>query len=141
METSARTRLVEERKRHQWSRGEVATRLGTTQYNVSRWERGQTVPGSYFRAKLCNLFGKSVQELGLLEEPLPLPTTNEQAETGVALLPDVRAPWTVPYPRNRHFTGREDLLNQLAQQLSLEGYNSEVTTTLRAALTQPQAIS
>ncbi|MGH2508611.1 MAG: tetratricopeptide repeat protein, partial [Ktedonobacteraceae bacterium] len=112
------------------SQREVAARLGTTQHNVSRWERGQTVPSSYFRAKLCDLFGKSVQELGLLAEQ----PTSEKAEM------DVLALWTIPYPRNRHFTGREDLLNQLERQLSPQAHSASPTTTLRAALTQPQAI-
>jgi hypothetical protein len=39
--------------------------LGTTPGNVSRWERGITSPGPYFRRKLCELFGSSAQELGL----------------------------------------------------------------------------
>src|SRR5690348_13140003 len=62
----ARTQLVEARKRQQWSQQEVADRLGTTQHNVSRWERGETRPGAYFRAKLCALFGMSAEELDLL---------------------------------------------------------------------------
>ncbi|MFL5698426.1 MAG: tetratricopeptide repeat protein [Ktedonobacteraceae bacterium] len=47
--------------------------------------------------------------------------------------------WNVPYRRNPHFTGRDELLDQLTQQLSPEG-QKEGTTTRRAALTQPQAI-
>ncbi len=46
--------------------------------------------------------------------------------------------WTVPYPRNPLFTGRDDILNRLHQQLFTERHNE--TTTSKAALTQPQAI-
>jgi tetratricopeptide (TPR) repeat protein/nucleoside phosphorylase len=50
-----------------------------------------------------------------------------------------RAVWNVPYSRNPYFTGRDELLNRLTQQLSLEA-QQEGTTTRLAALTQPQAI-
>ena len=44
--------------------------------------------------------------------------------------------WNIPYARNRFFTGREELLNQLHMQLTKER-NSNAAV---AALTQPQAI-
>jgi len=47
--------------------------------------------------------------------------------------------WNVPYRRNPYFTGRDELLDRLAQQLSPEPQDDQ-TTTRRAALTQPQAI-
>jgi tetratricopeptide (TPR) repeat protein/nucleoside phosphorylase len=50
-----------------------------------------------------------------------------------------QAIWTVPYPRNPYFTGRDDLLDRLAQQLS-PGSPEYGKTTCRVALTQPQAI-
>jgi len=50
-----------------------------------------------------------------------------------------RAVWNVPYRRNPYFTGRDDLLDLLAQQLSPEPQDDR-TTTRRVALTQPQAI-
>ena len=60
-----RQRLVAERLRRRWTQLEVADQLGTTPGNVSRWERGLTSPGPYFRRKLCELFGRSAHELGL----------------------------------------------------------------------------
>ena len=63
MAKAARVRLIEERKRRQWSQQEVANLLGTTRHNVSRWESGTTTPGTYFRARLCELFGKSLRTL------------------------------------------------------------------------------
>jgi transcriptional regulator with XRE-family HTH domain len=50
-----------------WSQQEVADMIGTSGLNVSRWERGITTPGPYFRARLCLLFGKSPQELDLAD--------------------------------------------------------------------------
>ncbi len=61
----SRQRLSAERIRRRLSQLEVADQLGTTPGNVSRWERGITSPGPYFRSKLCELFGSSAQELGL----------------------------------------------------------------------------
>ncbi len=60
-----RLRLTQARIARQWSQGDVAGLLGTTQANVSRWERGLTRPSSYFREKLCILFGKQAHELDL----------------------------------------------------------------------------
>ena len=48
-----------ERELHSWSQEQVAEMIGTTGPNVSRWERGITIPNLYFRQKLCELFGKS----------------------------------------------------------------------------------
>ena len=61
----SRQRLVAERMRRRWTQLEVADQLGTTPGNVSRWERGITSPGPYFRRKLCELLGRSACELGL----------------------------------------------------------------------------
>lgn len=62
----SRQRLVAERLRRHWTQLEVAERLGTTPGNVSRWERGITSPGPYFRSRLCEVFGRSARELGLI---------------------------------------------------------------------------
>jgi tetratricopeptide (TPR) repeat protein len=47
--------------------------------------------------------------------------------------------WNVPHRRNPHFTGRDELLDRLHQQLTAAGQD-DPTTTRRAALTQSQAI-
>ena len=75
-----RQRLVAERLRRRWTQLEVADQLGTTPGNVSRWERGITSPGPYFRHKLRELFGARAHELGLAwdaSEDLPtqMPTS------------------------------------------------------------------
>ena len=60
-------RLRRERELHSWSQEQVAEKMGTTAPNVSRWERGKTIPDTYYRQKLCQLFGKSAEELGLIQ--------------------------------------------------------------------------
>jgi tetratricopeptide (TPR) repeat protein len=106
-------RLRQERERNGWSQTEVAEKIGTTFSNVSRWERGITFPGPYFRQKLCELYKKSAEELGLV---------GHQAEPI----------WNIPYLRNLFFTGREETLTLLHYALN---------TQKTVAPTQPFAIS
>src|SRR5262245_4603080 len=49
-----------------WSQAELAHQLGTTQAQVSKWERGIAVPQPYYRQKLRQLLGKSAEELSFL---------------------------------------------------------------------------
>src|SRR5437764_12861604 len=63
---TAASRLKHERERHGWTQSEVAERIGTTQVNISRWEKSITVPGPYYRQKLGVLFGKTLAELGFV---------------------------------------------------------------------------
>jgi tetratricopeptide (TPR) repeat protein/DNA-binding XRE family transcriptional regulator len=139
-------RLREERLSAGWSQRELADRLGTTTNNVSRWELGQTAPRPYFHTKLCALFGKSVEELGL-HERVCLPSTDDEGEVAEAeqtdsssiSTEDITCLWTIPYARNPYFTGRDELLELLDQYLSPEGLE-EQTAACHAALTQSHAI-
>lgn len=132
------SRLKQERERHGWSQSELAERIGTTQVNVSRWETGQTSPGPYLRQQIAHVFGKSLEELGLVSVEIS-PEVKEQPsiETSIsAATPLAAAPqpplWNVPYRRNPFFTGREEILSQVYTVLN---------TNQSAALTQTQAIS
>ncbi len=63
-------RLKYERMQRGWSQARVAESIGTDAGNVSRWERGRSSPSPYFRERLCQLYEKTAQELGLwMEEP------------------------------------------------------------------------
>src|SRR6266487_4644117 len=56
-----------------WTQSGLAELLGTDFETVSRWERGITVPGAYFREGLCIVLEKTSEELGLIadrNEPL-----------------------------------------------------------------------
>jgi len=63
--------LKHEREQRGWSQARVAEQIGTDAGTISRWERGITSPTPYFRERLCVLYGKTAQELGLLEEKYP----------------------------------------------------------------------
>jgi len=124
-------RLKQERERHGWTQNQVAENVGTTQTNVSRWETGETVPGPYYRQKLGQLFGKTLEELGFVLEVEG--ESSEQDEQAIATFnPQMQNIWNIPYRRNPFFTGREELLDQLHHILTKNKF---------AALTQAQAIS
>src|SRR6266480_5900403 len=48
-----------------WTQSELAEALDTDFETVSRWERGVTLPSTYFREKLCHVLNRTPEELGL----------------------------------------------------------------------------
>jgi tetratricopeptide (TPR) repeat protein len=129
------TRLKQERERRGWSQSELAERIKTNQVNVSRWEKGITIPGPYFRQRLSELFGKSLEELGLFTEAEHESNEEVSSKSMRSASPAQLAQmhlWNVSYRRNPFFTGREEVLSQV--------YNA-LNTNKAAALTQAQAIS
>jgi len=61
------TKLRQERLKRQWTHVQLAERLDISDpRTISRWERGLTNPSPLSRQKLCEVFGKSEAELGLL---------------------------------------------------------------------------
>ena len=61
--------LIKARQLRKMSQQQVADLLETTYVNISRWERGVTRPGPYFRKQLVKLFGKTEAELDLVDLP------------------------------------------------------------------------
>ena len=129
------SRLKREREQRGWTQSELAERIGTTQINVSRWENGVTTPSPYYRQRLGELFGKSIQELGLIpesseERTAEITTFSDTPDLHISTPPPPI--WNVPHRRNPFFTGREDILIHLYTVLR---------SSKAAALTQAQAIS
>ncbi|HEU5380337.1 MAG TPA: helix-turn-helix transcriptional regulator [Ktedonobacteraceae bacterium] len=58
--------LRHERRLRGWSQRKVADLLDTSEDVVSRWERGERRPSPFFQEKLCALYRKSAEELGIL---------------------------------------------------------------------------
>ena len=130
------SRLKQERELRGWTQSEVAERIGSTRVNVGRWEKGETIPTPYYRQKLAELFGKSIQELGFIPE-YSIEHNREDVNTVSNATPHISSPlvrpiWSVPYRPNPFFTGREDILTHLYTVLR---------SNRTAALTQAQAIS
>lgn len=109
-------RLRQERLRRHLSQEALAEALGISPRSISRWEQNQRFPQGILRLQLCRFFALSPEEFFT------------DGENQIPLLPL----WTVPYPRNRFFTGREELLQRLHELL-----NQEHTM----ALTQSLAVS
>lgn len=87
---SQNNRLRYERELRGWSQADLAEKVGTTQKIVSRWERGENAPVPYYRQKLCKLFGKNADELGLLDEQSHEDhslVVSSRAGAGIATLP------------------------------------------------------
>ena len=124
--------LRQERERHGWSQSDLAEHIGTNQVSISRWEKGIVTPTPYFRQKLGELFGKSLEELGLFTT-IENEHNEEDSTVPVSSSSQLHRPqWNVPYRRNPFFTGRDDILATLYTTL---------TSSQSAALTQAQAIS
>ncbi len=105
------------RKVRGWTQSEVAELIGaSSSLNVTRWERGTTVPGSFYLKKLCQLFDKTPEELGLLQEEYTSLKRYEGRRGSVSSVPF----WNVPYRRNLFFTGREEVLRYLHERLANE---------------------
>lgn len=100
--------LRKTRERRGWTQQELADQLGATPLTVHRWEQGKSKPGSYFRTRLCDLFNLTEQELGLEISPSGVPDRDELSSPSFSTLL-----WTVPYPRNPFFTGRDEFLFRL----------------------------
>lgn len=125
--------LREARNELSLTQAELAERVETTFVNISRWENGSHVPSAYFCKKLCKFFGKSSVELGLVQRsPAPQERANGKAATSDQAPPSPASGiWNMPIRHSPLFTGREDLLKHLHDQLS---------RSRAAALTQPQAL-
>ena len=64
----ANERLRHERERRGWSQKRVADLIDTSKEIVGLWERGERGTGKKYQEKLCELFGKSAEELGFIQE-------------------------------------------------------------------------
>jgi transcriptional regulator with XRE-family HTH domain len=108
--------LRQHRIRRNWRQSDIAEQLDIPLSTVQRWERGIHHPSAYYRVKLCDLFGLSSQELGLIEES-PQQHEEEGRQQQREAVPE-RALWAVPQTRNPHFTGREQYLEHLMRFFS-----------------------
>jgi tetratricopeptide (TPR) repeat protein/transcriptional regulator with XRE-family HTH domain len=121
-------KLRDERLRRQWTQQNLADHLETTKLTIGRWERGTSIPGPHFRLKLCALFGKNADALGLLPvltKPDEGPSDQQHVSAQDSLAPSLL--WNLPYPRNPFFTGRDGVLIYLhtvlhSQNALTQGY-------------------
>lgn len=72
-DASQNSLLKAAREQQKWTQEEVAEKIGTTSVTISRWESGVIFPSRVYRKKLCDLFDKSLEELGLMQEDDEIP--------------------------------------------------------------------
>src|SRR5437879_3511034 len=105
------------RTRTRLTQQQLAERLGVRRNTIGTWERGDFLPGSK----------------GIVLELARFVCQNEQ-ETRQLLEASLTAPvpqWSVPFPRNPFFTGREEILEALHAQL---GGGQAIALTQSSAL-------
>jgi len=59
--------LKYERQIRGWSQADLAEKVGCDTKAIGRWESGDSIPRSYHRQMLFEIFGKNAEELGLTE--------------------------------------------------------------------------
>ncbi len=130
--------LRREREQRGWSQAKLAELLGTSPLSISQWERGVYLPSPHFREKLCTLFERDAQSLGLLTEETP----KEHLSIHDPFLPLQALPAS-------GLIGREGLLLSLIESLNTKSSLSAMTlhglpgvgkTALLLALTQHKQI-
>jgi len=148
--------LRTERKQLGWTQAQVADALGISVKTVRRWEQGRCIPYPYYQRQLSILFGKSAQQLGLLEDPNEGIVRTEELMEGTleGLLPLLQQASFVIDPTlwetlgtAPSLLGRSDLLMQVKERLFaadgenlvvLHGLPGSGKTALAAALAADQ---
>src|SRR5437667_3935632 len=81
-------RLRQEREQRGWTYKNVADKIELPDsHNVGRWERGVSFPTPRYRRELSRIFGKSLEELGLLNRPSDQDAFTEDTEPTEAFHP------------------------------------------------------
>src|SRR5436305_14983081 len=112
------TLLRRERQLRGCSHTYLAQQIGVQDYYISRWERGEVLPSPYYQQKLCELFGKTAEELGMLQEKGSQPEQGKRDTT-----PDLPVPSNPPVGQFKSALGaKSETLGQPMQPHSSEDF-------------------
>jgi DNA-binding XRE family transcriptional regulator len=105
-------RLRQERERHGWSQSQLAEKIGVDTKTIGRWENGKTLPRLDCRALLCELYGKTAEELGLIKEDTDTRQNEQEVKNPTAIPTVLRQTDTRPIdwgeaPQVRQLYGRD----------------------------------
>jgi predicted ATPase/transcriptional regulator with XRE-family HTH domain len=120
------------RKERGWTQQQVADRIGAPlSLNISRWENGMAFPSAYYIERLCQLFGKSIRELGLSQlgsetqvESTPQPASVEQM------------PSSSKYETSQGMTAEQRFIASTSEHLE-DAYRANLMTFRDATLPLP----
>lgn len=76
----AKSKLQIERENRGWSRKYMAKEIGVSDYTIGQWERGEHRPYPEHIQKLCDLFEKNAEALGLVHVSLSREQVEEPRE-------------------------------------------------------------
>jgi len=112
------------RLEHGWTQQQVADRIGAPlSLNVSRWENGTAFPSAYYIERLCQLFGKSVRELGLSQL-----ADERQSESSLPLASDERIPSSLVQEIGQEERAERSLPASLAAHPAQDLYRANLLT-------------
>jgi len=100
-------KLQQERARRGWKQQDVAEQIELPDVRTyRRWELGESFPSAYYRAKLCVLFEKSEEDLGLLRRPsfveIPAaPSVDDKTLQDASVFPDTASQTPMASSPNR----------------------------------------
>jgi transcriptional regulator with XRE-family HTH domain len=63
-----RTKLIAARAKNDWTLSQASERIGCAPNTLSRWELGTLDPSTYSRQRLCLIYEKTAEQLGLEEQ-------------------------------------------------------------------------
>ena len=106
--------LREERERRGWTQKDVANKVDLPDVRTyRRWESGEAFPSLRYRAKLCELFDASAEELGLIPSTDPVPsslsTTADQLQPKDVQSSDGSDELSVPFSQKRSMPSKRRL--------------------------------
>src|SRR6266516_6146421 len=105
-------RLKGQRLKKNWTQVYVATMIGTSDVEVSRWETGAAEPSLYFREKLCEMFGTPPEALGFIAD-----VAAPQAARLLRVYPTLPLPLTSLVGREQEVTAACTLLRRTTTRL------------------------
>src|SRR3954452_15532000 len=106
-------RLRHERKSWGWTQSQLAEKIGTNTFTVNRWENGNTFPSPFYREQLSELFGKSLEELGLVQALEEIRSGSDKTAQ--------RSPLDLEHLHNQHQASQKLLVSEGEAKLPSEG--------------------
>jgi len=132
-----RVKLVAARAEKCWTLEQAAEHIGCAANTLSRWELGVMTPSAYYRARLCAVYDKPAEALGLVEADEVIPLTDLSAlpkELQTFLHADLTTRLMTlvcsPQASRRHL---QHLLSQTIEEFTMNT-GHDVTLTRREAL-------